>query len=234
MFDDARSVWELIERRAVASPDRVMLYDGDRTTTFAEYRSARRAGGGRVARARRRCRHERVVATADLDRIRSARRRTVPARCGAEPDAADLPLPRGVVHRGADRLQAAHHADDVEQLRLRRRSPSRSRARSTACTRSSPITGTPTAIPRHCRPPRPGTTIPPTIPCAGSSTRRERRPSRRARATPTDRCSPGRSGTRRRRTSSKTTSRSSRSRSRTSAASSSASSRRCSPGRPPC
>lgn len=38
IFDDARSVWELIDRRADASPDRVMLIDGDRRTTFAEYR----------------------------------------------------------------------------------------------------------------------------------------------------------------------------------------------------
>jgi acyl-CoA synthetase (AMP-forming)/AMP-acid ligase II len=38
VFDDARSVWELVERRADASPDRVMLHDGDRTTTFGEYR----------------------------------------------------------------------------------------------------------------------------------------------------------------------------------------------------
>jgi len=38
MMDDARSVWELIDRRADASPDRVMLFDGDRVTTFAEYR----------------------------------------------------------------------------------------------------------------------------------------------------------------------------------------------------
>jgi acyl-CoA synthetase (AMP-forming)/AMP-acid ligase II len=38
MMDDARSVWELIERRADASPDRVMLIDGDRATTFAQYR----------------------------------------------------------------------------------------------------------------------------------------------------------------------------------------------------
>jgi cyclohexanecarboxylate-CoA ligase len=37
-MDDARSVWELIDRRADASPDRVMLVDGDRTTTFAQYR----------------------------------------------------------------------------------------------------------------------------------------------------------------------------------------------------
>jgi acyl-CoA synthetase (AMP-forming)/AMP-acid ligase II len=38
VFDDAHSVWELVERRAEASPDRVMLHDGDRTTTFAQYR----------------------------------------------------------------------------------------------------------------------------------------------------------------------------------------------------
>jgi acyl-CoA synthetase (AMP-forming)/AMP-acid ligase II len=47
VFDDARSVWELIDRRASASPDRVMLYDGDRTTTFAEYRElVERAAAG--------------------------------------------------------------------------------------------------------------------------------------------------------------------------------------------
>jgi acyl-CoA synthetase (AMP-forming)/AMP-acid ligase II len=47
MFDDVRSVWELIERRADASPDRVMLYDGDRETTFAEYRElVERAAAG--------------------------------------------------------------------------------------------------------------------------------------------------------------------------------------------
>jgi acyl-CoA synthetase (AMP-forming)/AMP-acid ligase II len=47
MFDDARSVWELIERRAEASPHRVMLYDGDRETTFAEYRTmVERAAAG--------------------------------------------------------------------------------------------------------------------------------------------------------------------------------------------
>jgi cyclohexanecarboxylate-CoA ligase len=40
MMDDARSVWELIDRRADASPGAVMLIDGDRRTTFAEYRDA--------------------------------------------------------------------------------------------------------------------------------------------------------------------------------------------------
>ena len=47
MFDDAKTVWELIERRAAASPDRVMLYDGDRQTTFAEYKDmVERAAAG--------------------------------------------------------------------------------------------------------------------------------------------------------------------------------------------
>jgi acyl-CoA synthetase (AMP-forming)/AMP-acid ligase II len=47
MIDDARSVWELVERRAAATPDRVMLYDGDRVTTFAEYRElCERAAAG--------------------------------------------------------------------------------------------------------------------------------------------------------------------------------------------
>src|SRR3954447_11473981 len=46
-FDDARSIWELIERRAAATPDRVMLYDGDRTTTFAQYKElSERAAAG--------------------------------------------------------------------------------------------------------------------------------------------------------------------------------------------
>src|SRR5262245_20582363 len=50
MFDDARTIWELIERRAAASPDRVMLYDGDRTTTFAQYQAlVERAAAGLAA-----------------------------------------------------------------------------------------------------------------------------------------------------------------------------------------
>ena len=144
-----------------------------------------------LVRARRRRRRQRLVAAPDLDGIGRARRRAVPARCGAEPDAADLPVPRGVVHRAADRLQAADHAVDVEQVRLRRARRAGRRARSTACTRSSPITGTRTAIPRRCRPRRPAPIDRPTIRCAGSSTRRARPRSRRARGTPIGRCSPG-------------------------------------------
>jgi cyclohexanecarboxylate-CoA ligase len=39
MLDQYTSVWELIDARANATPDRVMLYDGERTTTFGEYRA---------------------------------------------------------------------------------------------------------------------------------------------------------------------------------------------------
>ena len=47
MLDDAHSIWELVERRAGATPDRVMLYDGDRVTTFAQYQAlAERAAAG--------------------------------------------------------------------------------------------------------------------------------------------------------------------------------------------
>jgi cyclohexanecarboxylate-CoA ligase len=47
MLDDTSSVWELIEQRVDATPDRIMLYDGDRTTTFAQYKAmVERAAGG--------------------------------------------------------------------------------------------------------------------------------------------------------------------------------------------
>lgn len=38
MLDDATTVWELIERRTAATPDRIMLQSGDRRVSFAEYR----------------------------------------------------------------------------------------------------------------------------------------------------------------------------------------------------
>jgi acyl-CoA synthetase (AMP-forming)/AMP-acid ligase II len=47
MLDQARSLWELVEQRAAATPDRVMLVDGERTTTFAQYRDlVERAAAG--------------------------------------------------------------------------------------------------------------------------------------------------------------------------------------------
>ena len=47
MLDDAKSVWELIERRAELTPDRTMLFAGDRSVSFAEYRElVERAAAG--------------------------------------------------------------------------------------------------------------------------------------------------------------------------------------------
>ncbi|HYL51625.1 MAG TPA: AMP-binding protein [Acidimicrobiia bacterium] len=47
MLDDVRSVWDLIEQRAAATPDRVMLYDGERVTTFEQYKTlVERAAAG--------------------------------------------------------------------------------------------------------------------------------------------------------------------------------------------
>ncbi|HEX7522493.1 MAG TPA: AMP-binding protein, partial [Acidimicrobiia bacterium] len=51
MIDDARSLWELIERRAEATPDALLAVDEEkRTLTFAEFRDAsERAAAGFVA-----------------------------------------------------------------------------------------------------------------------------------------------------------------------------------------
>jgi acyl-CoA synthetase (AMP-forming)/AMP-acid ligase II len=47
MLDDAKSVWELIERRAALTPDRIMLHAGERSVTFSEYRDlVERAASG--------------------------------------------------------------------------------------------------------------------------------------------------------------------------------------------
>ena len=143
-----------------------------------------RAAAG-SARARRHRGHERVVAAADVDGVGRAGRRAVPPRRGAEPDAADLPLPRGVVHRQADQLQAADHAVDVEQVRLPgagRAGRGRERRHAHARRRSLE----PRRRPGDAAARRPRcSTIPRTIRCAGSSTRRARPPTRRARSTPT-------------------------------------------------
>jgi cyclohexanecarboxylate-CoA ligase len=50
VLDDARTLWELVDRRADATPDRIMLVEGDRETTFADYRTlVERAAAGYAA-----------------------------------------------------------------------------------------------------------------------------------------------------------------------------------------
>ena len=87
-----RSVWELIDRRADASPDRIMLHRRrPRARRSREYRDMVLAAAAGFHALGVGDRHERVVAAADVDGVGGARRRAVPARRGAEPDAADLP-----------------------------------------------------------------------------------------------------------------------------------------------
>ena len=235
MIDDARSVWELIERRAGGdarsrdalrrrSHDDVRAVPASSCERAAAGLHALGVGAGTNVSWQLPTWTESAVLVGALCRLGAVQNPMLPIYRYREVS----------FIAKQTQLQAADHAVDVEQVRLRRRSPSRSRARTTTCTRSSPITGTPTAIRRRCRPRPRSSTTRRTTRCAGSSTRRARPPTRRARSTPTAPRSRARSGTRRRRTWSPTTSRSSRSRSRTSAGSSSACSRRCSPARPRC
>ncbi len=130
-----------------------MLYDGDRDddvrASTATWPSAPRPGctalgvGADV---------ERVVAAAHVDGVGGARRRAVPARRGAEPDAADLP--RTARSRSSRSRRTASCSitpsvwNNFDYAGARR--AGRGRA-ATACTRSSPTTATPTAIRRRCR-----------------------------------------------------------------------------------
>ena len=235
MLDDARSVWELIERRVAATPDRVMLYDGDRATTFARvprrWSSAPPPG----------CTALGVGADVNVSWqlptwTESAVLVGALCRLGAVQNPM-LPIYR---YREVSfiakqtRLQAADHAVGVEQLRLRRaRRAGRGRERRHAHARRRPLE------PRR----RPGDAAARAAafddPAARSGALdllhvgHHRRAEGRAAHRPL--------GARRRdrlrgedARRSTTTSRSSRSRSRTSAGSSSACSRRCSPARPRC
>ena len=232
MFDDAGSVWELIERRADASPDRVMLYDGDRdddvrastgTWSSAPLPGSHALGVGADVNVSWQLPTwtESAVLVGALCRLGAVQNPMLPiyryreVSFIAKQTGCKLLITPSTWNKfdyGALAEQVAGEIDGMHTLVADHWNPD-----------GDPVVA-PAASRRSGRRSR----------CAGSSTRRARPPSRRARGTPTAPCSPARSATRRRRTSSKTTSRSSRSRSRTSAASSSACSRRCSPARPRC
>jgi len=119
MIDDTGSVWELIERRTAATPDRVMLYDGDRVTTFAQYQElCERAAAGLLALGVRAGTNvswqlptwtESAVLVGALCRLGAVQNPMLPiyryARCRSSP---------------TDALQVVDHSVDVEQVRLRR------------------------------------------------------------------------------------------------------------------
>ena len=180
----------LIEARAATTPDAVLGIDEDaRIVTVRRVPGCGRAAPPPgLAGARHRRGHRGVVAAADVDRVARARRRARPARCGAEPDAADLPPARGRLHHRADRREVPDRPGGrggaSTSGRWRDGSPS-SRCRDSRCSRCDRRSAR-TAIRRRCRrrPHRPTTAD---APVRGSSTRRARRPTRRARGTPTPR-----------------------------------------------
>ena len=237
MLDDARAAsWELIERRAggdARSRDAVRRRPHRRRSR--EYQDAGRARGRRLC-----TRSASAPATNVSWQLPTWTESAVLVGALCRLGAMQNPMLPIYRYREVSfiakqtGLQAADHAVDVEQVRLRRAGRTgRGRERRHAHARRRPLEPRRRSR-RRCRPRPRSSTTRPTIRCVGSSTRRARPPTRRARSTPTAPRSRARSATRRRRTWSPTTSRSSRSRSRTSAASSSACSRRCSPARPRC
>jgi acyl-CoA synthetase (AMP-forming)/AMP-acid ligase II len=232
MFDDAKSVWELIERRADASPDRVMLYDGDRETTFAQYKDmVEHAAAGLYA----------LGIDADVNVswqlptwTESAALVGALCRLGAVQNPM-LPIYR---YREVSFIAKQTNCTLLITPSEWNRFDYAGLAQQVAGEQPGLHTlvadhWNPDGDPRPCRPRR-------RAPFAGRRpgavdllhVRHDRR-AQRAR-TPIARCWRARSDTRRRRTSSSPTSPSSRSRSRTWAASSSGCSRRCSPDRPRC
>ena len=137
---EGRTLWELIERRAAATPDarfgdrrgRAARSPSPSTATRAERAAAGLAGARASARATNVSWQlptwiESLVLVGAL----------VAARRGAEPDAADLPRARGRLHHPADRREAAHRARRCGAASTTRRWPTRSPASSTASRCSS-------------------------------------------------------------------------------------------------
>ena len=151
MIDDARSVWELIERRAAATPDRVMLYDGDRDHDVRAVPRPASARGRGSARARCGRGYERVVAAPDVDGVGGARRRAVPASARSRTRCCRSTATARSRSSPSRRTASCSSRRRCGTTSTTPRSPSRSRARTTACTRSSPITGTPRATRRRFR-----------------------------------------------------------------------------------
>ena len=117
---DGGSLWELVERRAAATPDGLAAVDEDgRTLTWAEAKTeAERAAAGL---ARHGIGAGDVVSwqLPDVAREQGARARAGAPRRHPEPDAPDLPRARGRLHHPAGQEQAARRAVDLVGLRLR-------------------------------------------------------------------------------------------------------------------
>ena len=175
---EGKSLWELVEARAARTPDKVMAVDEqDRTWTYEEFRGAcERVAAGLAARG--------VGEGTNVSWILPSRIEAFVligalARLGAVQNPI-LPIYRHRevgLHHPPDRLRAARRARARSAAsttrRWRAKPPKTSRSRS-----SSPTPICPKAIPPRSAHPRAA----PATRCAGSSTRRARWPTRRARA----------------------------------------------------
>ena len=194
----ARTLWELVERRAEASPDHAMLIDADdRMLTFGAFRDRAADGGRRSARRRGGPGQRGVLAAAHPDRHRCPVGRPEPPRRRAEPDHPPLPGARGGLRPPPDRLAALRRPPGVAGHRLRGAgravagAPGRCPGRTGAAARHlggrrraarrrpglAPAAAEPPSRPRRHR-------------SAGSTTPRAARPTPRGCATPTRPSSP--------------------------------------------
>ena len=115
----ARTMWELVERRAEASPDHPMLIAADgETAHLRRLPRPGRAGGRRPAGIGRGHRLGGVVAAPDPDRHRRALAGPLPARGGPEPDHPPLPRTGGGLRPAADRRLPLRHPPRVAGHRL--------------------------------------------------------------------------------------------------------------------
>ena len=194
---EARTLWELVEQRADGDPRRA--HGRRRGRPHAHVRRVPRRG--RASRGRVSPRS--ASATGDVVSWQLPTwiesivlvGRAVAARRGAEPDPADLPRARGRLRHQAGRRASCSSCRGRGAASTTRRWRRRSRASQPGlevlvANRALPAgRSAPRCRRRRSAPDRPA----PTCRCAGSSTRRARRPTRRARGTPTPRSRPARS-----------------------------------------
>ena len=120
VIDDAKTLWELLDRRAQETPDAPMLIDeADRTVSFGEFRDrSERVAAGLVG-AGRHPGHAGGVAVADAHRVDRAVVRAGAPRHHPGADHPDLPRARGRVGAGAGGREVLRRPRRVAQLRLR-------------------------------------------------------------------------------------------------------------------
>ena len=187
----ARTMWELVDRRAQLSPDHPLLIAADgETVTSGQFRDRVERVAAGLLRHGDQDRIGRLLAAADPDRHRRALHRPGPPRRGPEPDHPPLPRAGGGLRAAPDRCRALRHPGHVAQHRLPSPSPRGPwRAPTPGPPSSRPTTACPRATRPCCRRRRKGRR-PRTPRSAGSTTRPDRPPTPRACSTPTRRSSP--------------------------------------------